>query len=72
MWVCFVVGVVGVFWRVVVDVWCGWVGVGVFLCACVVWRGCVVSCCGLVGVVSDAHVSSLFLFSWFLLLVLFG
>ena len=54
----------GVFWCWVVSVWCEW---------CV--RGC-----GLVGVgwrvlagvrvvvVSDAHVSGLFLFSWFCLL----
>ena len=47
MWVCFVVGAWGVFWRVFLCAWCGWV-----------------------GVVSDAHVSGLFLFSCFCFLFL--
>lgn len=61
---------VGVFWCGLVGVVCPR-GVGVFL---VCLRGGGFGCESVV-VVSDAHVSSLFLFSWFCLLscfVLFG
>ena len=84
---CFVVGVWGVFGCGLVGAWCWWVGVGAFWCWVVsVWCVWCVRGCGLVGVgwrvlvgvrvvvVSDAHVSGLFLFLGFVFcfVLLFG